>query len=70
MSILVIADGLYCSIPQATVKGKYGYSTDKAAKAVDIVMEQTKQFMCTNESSRYQYEPIICEILQVAEKKQ
>lgn len=35
---------------------KYGYPPDKTAKAVDIVMEQTK-LMCQNESAgvRYQY---------------
>ncbi|SCM82365.1 putative type I restriction enzyme HindVIIP R protein [uncultured Sporomusa sp.] len=33
---------------------KYGYPPDKAAKAVDIVMEQTK-LMCKNESVTYHY---------------
>lgn len=47
---------------------KYGYPPDKAARAVDIVMEQTK-LMCTNESDGYHYEPVVSETLQVAETK-
>ncbi|WP_378956367.1 type I restriction endonuclease subunit R [Pelosinus sp. sgz500959] len=46
---------------------KYGYPPDKTAKAVDIVMEQTK-LMCQNESNEYRYQPIKSEKLKVAEE--
>lgn len=50
---------------------KYGYPPDKTAKAVEIIMEQTK-LMCQNESVevRYQYQPVKEELLKVAEKKE
>ena len=45
---------------------KYGYPPDKTAKAVEIVMEQTK-LMCQNESVEYRYQPIRSKMLKVAE---
>jgi len=46
---------------------KYGYPPDKTAKAVEVVMEQTK-LMCQNESNEYRYQPIKSEKLKVAEE--
>jgi len=45
---------------------KYGYPPDKTAKAVDIVMEQTK-LMCQNDSVDHRYPPIRSEMMKVAE---
>jgi type I restriction enzyme R subunit len=45
---------------------KYGYPPDKTAKAVDIVMEQTK-LMCKNESVEYRRQPEQSEGLKVAQ---
>lgn len=47
---------------------KYGYPPDKTAKAVEIVMAQTK-LMCENESRELRYQPERSEILKVAEGK-
>ncbi len=46
---------------------KYGYPPDKTAKAVEVVMEQTK-LMCQNESNEYRYQPIKSEKWKVAEE--
>ena len=50
---------------------KYGYPPDKTAKAVEVVMEQTK-LMCQNESVEvsYQYQPVKEKLLKVAEGKE